>query len=248
MGATVDLDGVIAYRAEPRVVPRGALVLIHEIWGLVPHIRDVADRYAAEGYLVLAPDLLSDAGITPEVGAELEALRDEPDDERRLRGQALLREKLAVAHAPEFAAEAVTRLRLVVDALAAEPGVDGRIAVTGFCFGGTYTFALAAADPRVRAAIPFYGTTPADAVRISCPVLAFYGEDDPRIMAAVPQTRQDLADAGVAFTAKIYPGARHAFFNDTNATAYDPVAAGDAWARALAFLALHLGAGLPSDA
>lgn len=248
MGAMVELDGVTAYRAEPRVVPRGALVLIHEIWGLVPHIRDVADRYAAEGYLVLAPDLLSDAGITPEVGAELDALRHEPDEETRLQGQALLREKLAATQSPVFAAEAVTKLRLVVDALAAEPGIGGRIAVTGFCFGGTYSFALAAADPRVRAAIPFYGTAPADVSRIACPVLALYGEDDPRIMAALPQTRKEMADAGVDFTATVYPGARHAFFNDTNSTSYDPVAAADAWERALAFLARHLDPALPSDA
>jgi carboxymethylenebutenolidase len=241
MGAIVDLDGVTAYRAEPKVPPRGALVLIHEIWGLVPHIRDVADRYATEGYLVLAPDLLSDAGITPEVGAELDALRDEPDEEKRLQGQALLREKLATAHSPAFAAEAVTKLRLVVDALVAEPGIGGRIAVTGFCFGGTYSFALAAADSRVRAAVPFYGIAPADVARISCPVLALYGEDDPRVMATLPQTRADLAQADVEVTEKIYPGARHAFFNDTNETSYDPVAAADAWANALAFLARHLG-------
>jgi carboxymethylenebutenolidase len=127
--------------------------------------------------------------------------------------------------------------------------LDGRIAVTGFCFGGTYSFALAAADPRVRAAVPFYGTAPdADAVaRIACPVLALYGEDDPRIMATLPEARKAMADAGVAFTEKIYPGARHAFFNDTNATAYDAAAAGDAWARTLAFLAGHLGKPLPSD-
>ena len=248
MGATVDLDGVTTYRAEPTVHPRGGLVLIHEIWGLVPHIRDIADRYAAEGYLVLAPDLLSDAGITPEIGAELAALRHEPDEEKRLRGQALLREKFAVMNEPAFAAEAITKLRLVVDALAAESGIDGRIAVTGFCFGGTYSFALAAADSRVRAAVPFYGTAPADVSSIACPVLALYGEDDPRIMAALPQTRADMAAAGVDFTAKVYPGARHAFFNDTNATAYDPAAARDAWTRVLAFLAGHLDARVPSDA
>jgi carboxymethylenebutenolidase len=250
MGAMVDLDGVTAYRAEPTVPPRGGLVLIHEIWGLVPHIRDIADRYAAEGYLVLAPDLLSDAGITPDIGAELADLRLEPDEEKRLQGQALLREKFAVMNEPAFAAEAITKLRLVVDALAAEPEIDGRIAVAGFCFGGTYSFALAAADPRVRAAIPFYGGSPdaASIARIAAPVLALYGEDDPRIMAALPQTRIDMAAAGVDFTAQVYLGARHAFFNDTNETAYDPVAAADAWQRALDFLARHLGPTLPSDA
>ena len=223
-------------------------MLIHEIWGLVPHIRDVADRYAAEGYLVLAPDLLSDAGITPEVGAELAALRDEPDEAKRLAGQALLREKLTLAHEPAFATEAVTKLRLVVDALESEPGIRGRIAVTGFCFGGTYSFALAAAEPRVRAAVPFYGMAPDDVSRIACPVLALYGEDDPRIMASLPRTREKMADAGVAFSEKVYAGARHAFFNDTNPTSYDPVAAADAWTRTLAFLARHLDAPLPSDA
>jgi carboxymethylenebutenolidase len=248
MGSMAGLGGVTVYRAEPRVAPRGALVLIHEIWGLVPHIRDVADRYAAEGYLVLAPDLLSEAGITPEVGAELDALRHEPDEQKRLAGQVVLRDKLAATHEPAFAAEAVTKLRLVVDALAAEPGIGGRIAVTGFCFGGTYSFALAAADSRVRAAIPFYGTAPADVARIACPVLALYGEDDPRVMAALPETRVDMADAGVDFTAKVYPGARHAFFNDTNETAHDPEAAADAWQRALAFLARHLGPTLASNA
>lgn len=250
MGAMVNLDGVTAYRAEPQVPPRGGLVLIHEIWGLVPHIRDVADRYAREGYLVFAPDLLSDAGITPEVGAELDALRHEPDEQKRLAGQALLREKMAPLNEPAFAVEAVTKLRHVVDALAAEPGIKGRIAVTGFCFGGTYAFALAAADSRVRASIPFYGVAPdAETVaRIGCPVLALYGEDDPRVMATLPETRQSMTDAGVAFTEKIYPGARHAFFNDTNPSSYDEVAAADAWARSLAFLATHLGEGLPSDA
>ena len=61
----IDLDGVRAYRAEPAGTPRGGIILIHEIWGLVPHITDVADRFAAEGYVVLAPDLLSDIGVTP---------------------------------------------------------------------------------------------------------------------------------------------------------------------------------------
>ena len=246
----VDLGGVATYRAEPSGPPRGGLIVIHEIWGLVPHIRDIADRFAAEGYLVLAPDLLSAAGITPEVGEELGRLQREPDDAKRLDGQALMREKTAPIREPGFAAEVVARLRRLVDALAAEPGIDGRIAVTGFCFGGTYGFALAAADDRVRAAVPFYGTAPdaAAIARIACPVLALYGEDDPRIMATLPQTRQHMADAGVAFTEKIYAGARHAFFNDTNPVAYDAEAARDAWTRTLHFLATHLSEPVSSHA
>lgn len=243
MGAMVDLDGVTAYRAEPSTAPKAGLIVIHEIWGLVPHIRDIADRFAAEGYLVYAPDLLSDAGVTPEVGAELDRLRKDPDEERRLEGQTLMREKTAPIHQPGFATEAVAKLRAVVDVLAATPGIDGRIAVTGFCFGGTYSFALAAADDRVRAAIPFYGTAPdaASTARISSPILALYGEIDPRIVEALPQTRANMAAASVDFTEKVYPGARHAFFNDTNPGSYDPAAAADAWERTLAFLADRVG-------
>lgn len=242
MGAMVNLDGVTVYRAEPTVPPRGAVILIHEVWGLVDHIRDVADRFAAQGYLTLAPDLLSGAGITPEVGAELDAVRQNPDESRRLAGQARLREAMTPIREPGFAAEAVTSLRLVVDALAEEPGMDGRIAVTGFCFGGTYSFALAAADERIRVAIPFYGSAPdAEGIgRIACPVLALYGENDPRIVDDLPRVRADMAAAGADFTAHVYPGVGHAFFNDTNATAHDSVAAADAWDRALGFLNAHL--------
>lgn len=242
MGEMVDLDGVAAYRAEPAGVPKGGLILIHEIWGLVPHITDVADRYAAEGYLVLAPDLLSVAGITPETGLELHRLQSEPDEAKRTAAQPVLREKLAAAREPEFAAGAVARLRKVVDALEAEPGVDGRIAVTGFCFGGTYSFALAAADNRVKAAVPFYGTAPAPdkIAQIACPILAMYGEIDPAIMEALPETRRLMAEAGVDFTAQVYEGAQHAFFNDTSPSRYDPDAAADAWSRALDFLGVRL--------
>jgi carboxymethylenebutenolidase len=143
---------------------------------------------------------------------------------------------------PSFAAGAVARLTTIVDALEREPGVDGRIAVVGFCFGGTYAFALAAADPRVRAAVPFYGTAPsaAEIARIRCPVLAFYGRRDERLMTALRGVESAFADAGVALTTQVYPDAGHAFFNDTNPHAYDPSAAEDAWERATSFLAAQL--------
>ncbi len=123
-----------------------------------------------------------------------------------------------------------------------EPGVDGRIAVVGFCFGGTYTFALAAADDRVRAAVPFYGTAP-DPERIAtigCPVLALYGAHDPALIDALPAVRTDMAAAGIDFRDHVYPDAGHAFFNDASSR-YSPEAAADAWTRTLAFLAEHLG-------
>lgn len=231
-----------AYRADPVGERKGALILIHEIWGLVDHIKSVADRLASAGYLVIAPDILSDSGVSPEVGQELHDLAMNPDEAVRTSAQPLMREKLAPARAPEYGAWAAGQLRAVVDYLDAQPGVDGRIGVTGFCFGGSYSFALAAADPRVRAAAPFYGAPPesADISSIACPVLAFYGDLDERLMESLPTVTAAMTDAGIDFEAKVYAGARHAFFNDTNATTYDPAAAADAWERILAFFGQQL--------
>jgi len=236
------VNGVNVHRADPEGDPKGALIVIHEIWGLVPHIVDVADRYAAEGYLVMAPDLLSDVGVTPEIGLELMAMMNEPDEAIRTANQPRLREAFAAHQAPDFAATAVAKLKAVVDALEAEPGVDGRIGVLGFCFGGSYSFALAEADDRVTAAVPFYGSTqPEEVASIHCPVLAFYGDQDVRLMDGLPALEAAMTDAGVDFTAKVYADAGHAFFNDTNPNSFDPAAAGDAWGRSLEFLAAKLG-------
>jgi len=240
------VEGVTAYRAEPQGAaqggPHGALIVIHEIWGLVPHITGIADRYAAEGYLVLAPDLLSDAGVTPEIGAELFGMMNDPDEARRSANQPRLREAFAAARAPEFAAGAIAKLTTLVDALEREPGVGGRIGVLGFCFGGSYSFSLAESDPRVKAAVPFYGSAePGEVASIHCPVLAFYGDQDQRLMDALPALQSAMTAARVDFEAKVYPDAGHAFFNDTNPRTFDPSAAGDAWGRSLEFLRAHVG-------
>ncbi|MBK4347573.1 dienelactone hydrolase family protein [Lacisediminihabitans changchengi] len=236
-------DSFSAYIAEPPAefsgAPRGAVIVIHEIWGLVEHITDIADRYAAEGYLVLAPDILSAIGIEAQVGAELFAIRNSPDERVRTEGQPRLREAFSSLSAPGYAAWAVDALTKAVDYLERQPGVEGRIAVTGFCFGGTYSFALAAADPRVKAAIPFYGTAPApeDIAKITAPIRAFYGVHDPALIDKLPEVRRQMTDAGVDFQATVYDDAGHAFFNDTNPSTYRAADAADAWAKSNAFLA-----------
>jgi carboxymethylenebutenolidase len=213
--------------------------VIHEVWGLVDHITDIADRFAAEGYLVLAPDLLSSIGIEAHIGLELNAIMKSQDEKVRTEGQPRLRAAFASLNVPEFAAWALAALGASVDYLAAQPGIDGRIAVTGFCFGGSYSFALAAADPRVRAAVPFYGAPPegTSVAAIAGPVLAFYGEDDENLIRSLPEVTAAMQAGGVDFTAKVYDHAAHAFFNDTNPFAYRPDAAADAWRRTLDFLA-----------
>ena len=237
MGMMIEFDGVSAYRADPQGTPKGGLIVIHEIWGLVDHIKGVADRFAAEGYLVVAPDILSVIGLDAGLGQQLQVAMQSPDEATRLEAQPRLRDAMSPMRSPEFAAGAVASLKKAVDYLEAQPGVDGRIAVTGFCFGGTYSFALAAADPRVRAAAPWYGTAPApDALPgIACPVLAIYGSEDANLMTGLPGVTEAMAEAGVDFTPKVYEGARHAFFNDTGAN-YDAAAATDAWPLVLDFL------------
>jgi carboxymethylenebutenolidase len=238
----IELSDVGAYRADPVGAPKGGLVLIHEIWGLVDHIKNLADRFAAEGYLVVAPDILSRIGIEPHVGLDLFSRMLSPDEATRLEVQPKLRELLAPSRSPEYAAGAIASLKSVVDYLEEQPGVDGRVAVTGYCFGGTFSFALAAADPRISAALPWYGTAPEPESMgsIACPVLALYGGVDEVLISALPGVTLAMADAGVDFTAHVYDGAKHAFFNDTSIN-YDATAAAEAWPRALSFLENSLG-------
>ncbi|MCU1550374.1 MAG: dienelactone hydrolase family protein [Glaciihabitans sp.] len=234
----IEIDDFPAYRAEAVGELRGGLILIHEVWGLVPHIKDVADRFAAEGYLVIAPDLLSGIGLSPEVGTEISRLMSSADEEERSKAQPLMREMTAPSRSPEYGAWAVAALKHAVDYLEAQHDVDGRIGVVGFCFGGTYAFALAAADPRIRAAVPYYGQPPETAhlPSIECPVLALYGGTDERLMLTFPEVNKAMHDAGVQFVSHIYPEAGHAFFNDSNSRTYNADAAADAWIRTLEFL------------
>ena len=246
MAATITLtnddDEFTTYVARPEGEIRGAVIVIHEIWGLVDNITGIADRFAAEGYLALAPDILSHIGVDANVGLELQQIMFATDEKVRSDGQPRLREALAPLQSPEYNDWAIGSLKAVLDYLAAEPGVDGRIAVVGFCFGGSYSFALASADSRIRAAVPFYGSGPsAEATKtIGCPVLAFYGATDESLMTALPEVTAAMENAGVDFEAKVYDDAGHAFFNDTNQYTYNAADAADAWTRTLEFLGAKL--------
>jgi carboxymethylenebutenolidase len=240
MGQLIEVNGaeLTAYLATPPAQVRGGLIVIHEIWGLVDHIKDVADRFAEQGYLSMAPDLLTGVGISPVVGQELLRLRASDDAEERNRLQPLLREKMAPLQQPAYARWVVGALRDCVDHLARRLGPADRVGVVGFCFGGSYSFALAAADSRIRAAVPFYGSPPdpSEVAKIACPVLAFYGDQDARLMEGLSGVTEAMTAAGVDFTAQVYPGVGHAFFNDANPPTYDASAAADAWGRVLSFL------------
>ena len=111
----------------------------------------------------------------------------------------------------------------------------------GFCMGGGLSTLLACSDPELSAAAVFYGMPPSEErlQALVCPLLGFYGGADPRVTDTVPAMAKAIAEAGGSFEYHVYPGAPHAFFNDTR-PAYRIEAARDAWARVLGFFARHL--------
>ncbi len=214
-----------------------AVILIHEIWGLNPNIRSIADRIAAEGFDVLAPDLMSGTGFTGGLDAQL--VRDMHDPKRKDEAQKRLRAIFAPVHSPKFAKGAMSKLEKCRALL----GKGRKVAAVGFCFGGTYSFA-SACDLPLKAAVVFYGRPPEPLSKVKgvrCPVLAFYGEKDHNLIDGLPALEKEMRKRGKDFTYKKYRGCGHAFFNDTNKRMYNRAAASDSWKVMLAFLREKMG-------
>jgi carboxymethylenebutenolidase len=229
------------YVVHPKGKPKGGVIVIHEVWGLAPHIKDVADRFAEAGYLAIAPDLLADAGITAELVGDLQEQLFDP--ERRTQVQPKLRELMAPLQAPGFGEKTTARVRECFHYLEDQPDLRGHVAIVGFCFGGTYSFTLAVEEPALKAAVPFYGHadfTVEELKNIMCPILAFYGEQDERLVTGLDKLTADMQEAHVDFSSHVYPNCGHAFFNDSNRFSYNEAAAKDSWKRTLDFLAAHI--------
>jgi len=200
--------------------PRGGLLVIHENRGLNDHIRAVAGRFAASGYAALAVDLLSEEGGTASLGDSAQATA-------------------ALNQAPpeRFVAD----MKAALDELERRvPG--GKLAATGFCFGGGMVWLLlASGEPRLAAAAPFYGPLPdgASFAGSRAAVLGIYGELDARVNATRDAARAALQRAGLTHELVTFPGADHAFFNDTGPR-YDADAAAQAYRRVLDWFGRHL--------
>lgn len=236
-----DDTGIPAYlAAKPGQAVRPGLILIHEVWGLNNHIKDVADRLCKEGYEVIAPDLI--AGTDAAAVVKQELVKAMFDSEEGARRQVELRAMMTPFGSTYFAEQTIAKLQGCFEYLAKKPIIT-KIGVIGFCFGGTYTFNMAINQNKLAAAVAFYGHadhSDEEISKISCPVLAFYGDLDTNLTDKLPQLQAQMKKAGKSFESKVYPGARHAFFNDTNPLTYNAPAAKDAWRQALRFLDEHL--------
>lgn len=182
---------------------------------------DVVRRWGKAGYVALCVDMLSRVGGSAAF----------PDESTR---------PAALGQIPQD--QSLADLAAGLDYLKAQANVNAaRLGVTGFCFGGGYTWRLATQRADVKAAVPFYGPSPplADVPKIKAAVLGIYGALDTRITGAVGDLETALKSASITYELKIYDGADHAFHNDTG-TRYKAAAARDAWQRASAWFAKYV--------
>jgi carboxymethylenebutenolidase len=198
---------------------RPGVIVIHENRGLNPHIQDVARRLAVEGFLALAPDMLSPLGGTP-------------SDET----------KATQMIGSLNADETVARLSAAVPFLARHAESTGKVGVVGFCWGGGYVNRLAAAGTSLNAGVAYYGAQlpAAEVPKISAPLLLHYAALDQRISAGIPDYEAALKSNNKVYELYMYEGANHAFNNDTNTARYNKEAADLAWSRTIKFLKKYL--------
>ncbi|MPZ23374.1 MAG: dienelactone hydrolase family protein [Dehalococcoidia bacterium] len=207
------------YLATPPSNKGPGVIVIQEWWGLNDNIKDISNRFAAEGYVALAPDLYHGENTT------------EPDEA----GKMMMAMKMD---------EAAKDLAGAVDYLKSHDAVGPRkVGSVGFCLGGGLSLFLASIEP-VDACVIYYGVLPGaqeDLDNVKCPVLGHYAEHDE--FASPDMARElekELRAKGVQVEFHVYDGTNHAFFNDTRADAHAPEAAKVSWERTLAFFGQHL--------
>ncbi|WP_410010328.1 dienelactone hydrolase family protein [Phyllobacterium sp. A18/5-2] len=217
-GATGEIKG---YRASPAEASGRlpAVIVIHENRGLNDHIRDVARRMALEGFVALAPDLLSVAGGTPS------------DEEKA-------REMIGALDSKTAIAEGVA----TIEYLRNDKATNGKVGVVGFCWGGGLVNDLAVNAPDLGAGVAYYGrqAKAEDVAKIKAPLLLQYAGLDTRINAGIDAYKKALEENGKTFEIHVYEGANHAFNNDTSEARYDKKAADLAWSRTVEFFKKNL--------
>lgn len=202
----------------------GTVIVIHENRGLVNHIKDVARRFAKDGFAAIAVDCMGRIGGSDQYNgsdAATEAIR-----------------KVTPAMVAEDLTSALNYMKK-------QSYVNGKVGVVGYCWGGGNSLNFATKCKDLNAAVVYYGRNPdpLDSVaNIPCPLLGNYAADDPNIMPGVEPLKAALTKAGKNLDIKVYAGAKHAFNNNTNADRYNAEAAKDAWGRTVSFFKKNLAA------
>ncbi|MDB5554534.1 MAG: yghX [Rhizobium sp.] len=205
-----------AYAAMPRDATKlPAVIVIHENRGLNAHIKDVTRRMALEGFLAMAPDLLSPSGGTPE------------DEDKA-------REMIGAITQDIYG----TNLVAAVEFLKTHPNSTGNVGAIGFCWGGGQVNRLATLSPDLKAGVAYYGAQPpaADVPKITASLMLHYAGLDDRINAGIDAYKAALEANKKDFQIFVYDGVNHAFNNDTSSARYNKPAADLAWARTVEFL------------
>jgi carboxymethylenebutenolidase len=208
------------YLARPASGSGRGIVVIQEWWGLVPHIEDVTERFAREGFVALAPDLYhGETAKGPDQAGKMMMALNIEQTEKDLRG--------------------------AIQFLKQQPGVEGStVGTVGFCMGGALSLFAASKNADVGACVVFYGGHPKahpDLPSLAAPVLGIWaGKDGFVTPDVVKQLDQQLTALGKPHEFHTYPNADHAFFNDTRKEVYDAAAAADAWKRTVEFFRTSL--------
>ena len=210
--------------ARPDGETEAGVILIQEYWGVNDHIRDLAGRYAREGYLCLAPDLFRGR------------LATNPKEASALMQALALDDGLEMIHKAMDVAAATYQIK--------------KFAITGYCMGGTFALRAACEFPEIKAAAPFYGDIPEEDVlaKLKVPTLFIAGKRDAWINPEKVRTLEEIAAKHNLPVETVSYDADHAFFNDTRPQVYDAQAAADAWRRVLELFKRELGGGNAASA
>jgi carboxymethylenebutenolidase len=202
----------------------GVVIVIHEIFGLTDWVRSVADALAAEGFIAVAPDLLSGKGPG---GGGTEAFEGDK-----------VRDAIRALSSDEVNA----KLDAVREYAIALPAANGKSATIGFCWGGAASFTYATAQPKLDAAVVYYGSSPTSGFdRINAPVAGFYGSDDARVNATIEPAKKAMDQQKKTFEVHMYEGAGHGFLRQQDGRdGANERASKQAWTTTIEFLKKHL--------
>ena len=216
------LKAYVVYPESKEKAP--VVIVIHEIFGLTDWVRAVADQLAADGFIAIAPDMIS--GMGP-AGGGTDAFTSSDEVRRAVSGLE--------------PAKVDAGLNAVRDYGKSLPASNGKTATIGFCWGGAQSFRYATVQPELNAAVVYYGRAPEiDSLdRINAPVLGCYGENDERVNATIDETAAKMKELGKPYEPHRFDGAGHGFLRQQSGSDANAKAARDAWPMTVSFLRKH---------